>query len=149
MSAPLAWGGPANSIVVTNIGETEVTVPTPDGRTATKRVVVEKAPPGAVVVYTTTFRNQGAKNAADIAITNPIPEHTTLVAGSTFGDNTVVTYSIDGGKSFATAEKLQVRGADGVTRPATPADYTHVHWIYQGALSPNQTGTVGFRVTVN
>jgi uncharacterized repeat protein (TIGR01451 family) len=140
---------PANTIVVKNMGETEVSVTSPGGTVETRRVPVEKAAPGAVVIYTTTFRNQGAKAASDIAITNPIPAHTAYVRGSAFGDNTVITYSIDGGKTFAAPEKLVVKAADGAQRPALPTEYTHVHWLYKGALAPEQVGSVGFRVLVN
>lgn len=140
---------PANTIVVKNVGETEVIVTSPEGTTQTNRVPVDKAAPGAVVIYTTTFRNQGVKSASDIAITNPVPVHTAYVPGSAFGDNTVITYSIDGGKTFAAPEKLAVKTPDGGQRPALPTEYTHVHWVYKGALAPERTGSVGFRVIVN
>src|SRR5579864_5426617 len=75
-----ATAAPGGSILITNIGETDVELATPEGTRQIRRVPVEKAPPGTVVLYTTTFRNQGTKSASDIAITNPIPAHTSLVA---------------------------------------------------------------------
>jgi uncharacterized repeat protein (TIGR01451 family) len=149
LHVPTAFAAePPNPILVKNVGETEITVKTPAGTVETKRVPVEKAPPGAVVIYTTTFVNQGRKAAADIAVTNPVPVHTMYVGGSAFGDNTEITYSVDDGKTFAAPERLRIRMADGRDRPAEPADYTHVHWVYRGVLAPEKTGVVGFRVLV-
>jgi len=140
---------PPNPIVLKSIGETEIEVRTPQGTVEKQRVPVQKAPPGAEIIYTTTFANQGRKPAGNVVVTNPIPTHTTYVGGSAFGDNCTITYSVDGGKTFAAPEALRVRAADGRERPAVPAEYTHIHWVYKGELAPNKVGTAGFRVVVN
>src|SRR4030095_6658705 len=94
-----------NPILVKNVAETEVEVKNPQGVVEKKRVPMDKATRGTEVIYTTTFTNQGSKPAGNIAITNPVPANTTFVGGSTFGENTDVTFSIDGGKTYATADK--------------------------------------------
>ena len=150
-SAPAAGTSAAqqNPIVLKSIAESEITVKNAQGEPEKKRVPLVKALPGAEVIYTTTFTNQGNKPAGDIVVTDPIPANTTYVEGSAYGDKSVVTFSIDGGKSYAAPDKLIVKTADGHERPARPSDYTHIHWVYQGTLAPGQTGTVGFRVVVN
>jgi uncharacterized repeat protein (TIGR01451 family) len=144
--------GPAlaqsNPILLKNVAETEVEVRNAQGVVEKKRVPVDKAIPGTEVIYTTTFTNNGAKPAGNIVITNPLPANTTYVAGSAFGDNTDVTFSIDSGKTYLPADKLRVRTADGRERAAVPADYTHIRWTYRGELAPAKTGTAGFRAVI-
>src|SRR5689334_14561941 len=88
-----------------NIAEIEQEVKTPEGKVEKKRVVAQKAIPGTEVIYTSTFRNTGKKPAGNIAVVNPVPANTTLVGGSTFGENTDITFSADGGKNWAAADK--------------------------------------------
>jgi uncharacterized repeat protein (TIGR01451 family) len=144
--------GPAlaqsNPILLKNVAETEVEVRNSQGVVEKKRVPVDKAIPGTEVIYTTTFTNNGAKPAGNIVITNPVPANTTYVAGSAFGDNTDVTFSIDSGKTYLPADKLRVRTADGRERAAVPANYTHIRWTYRGELAPARTGTASFRAVI-
>ena len=137
-----------NPVLVKNVAETEVEVKNPQGVVEKKRMPLDKATPGTEVIYTTTFTNQGSKPAGNIAITNPVPANTTFVGGSTFGENTDVTFSIDGGKTYATADKLRVKTPRGRERPAVPTDYTHIRWAYRGDLAPATTGTAGFRAVI-
>ena len=137
-----------NPILVKNVAETEVEKKNAQGVVEKVRVPLDKAPPGTEVIYTTTFTNTGSKPANNIAITNPVPQNTTLVGTSAFGDNTDVTYSIDGGKTYAAADKLRVKTPEGRERPALPTDYTHIRWTYRGDLAPGKTGTAGFRAVI-
>lgn len=141
--------GSAGDIEFRNIAEIEQEVKTPEGRIEKKRVPAQKAIPGTEVIYTSTFRNISKRPAGNIAIVNPVPANTTLVAGSAAGDNTAITFSADGGKTWATADKVRVTGADGKARPAGISEFTHIRWTYRGELAPGKQGSVGFRVTVN
>ena len=139
----------AGTIQLRNVAEKEVTETDAGGKAVAHRVPAAKAVPGEEVIYTSTFRNIGARPAGDIVVSNPIPPHTTYVGGSAFGDNTAIAFSTDGGKSWAPADKLKVRAADGKERPAAVTDITHVRWTYRGELPPARESSVGFRVTVN
>lgn len=139
----------ASKIELRNIAEVEKAVKTADGKTETRRVPAEKAAPGAEVIYTSTYRNNGGKAAGNIVIVNPIPANTTLVGGSAAGDNTEITFSADGGKAWAPADQVRVRGKDGKERPAGLSEFTHVRWVHRGDLAPGKQGAVSFRVTVN
>ena len=136
-----------NPILVKSVVETDIEVKTAQG-TEKKRVPVEKAAPGAEVIYTTTFTNQGSKPAGDVAVTNPIPANTSYVAGSASGDSTVITYSVDGGKTYAAADRLTVKTPEGRERSALPSDYTHIRWTWQGQLASGKTGTAVFRAVI-
>ena len=135
-------------IVVQTIAETEKEVVGTAGRKEKKREPVTLAIPGSTVIYTTRFTNKGAKPAGNIVIDNPIPNDTTFVAGSAFGANAVVTYSVDGGKKYDVPSKLRVRTPDGKTRAAKPDDYTHIRWTYKGELAAGKSSDVGFRVVI-
>jgi len=137
-----------NPILVKSIAETEVDVKNAQGGIEKKRVPLTKAAPGDEVIYTTTFTNQGAKPAGNVVITNPVPANTSYVGGSAFGDNTEITYSADGGKTYGKPDKLTVKTSEGRERPAIPGEYTHIRWVYKGELAPAKTGTAGFRVVV-
>ncbi|HSV47413.1 MAG TPA: hypothetical protein VLJ58_16605 [Ramlibacter sp.] len=140
---------PGGNIEFKNVAEVETEVKGPDGKFEKKRGPVEKVVPGMVVAYTSTFKNIGTRPAGNIAINNPVPANTTLVPGSTYGDNTEITYSADGGKTWATAARVMVRSADGKDRPAGISEFTHVRWTLRGELAPGKQAEVGFRVVVN
>lgn len=138
----------SNPIVLKNIAEIEVEAKNAEGIVEKKRVPLIKAVPGNEVIYTTTFSNQGTKPAGNVIITNPVPANTAYVGDSAFGDNTAIMFSVDGGLTYGTPDKLTVKTADGRERPALPGDYTHIRWVYRGDLTPGNTGRAGFRVVV-
>lgn len=135
-------------ILVQSLAEVEREVADAAGRKVKKREAVKVAVPGTTVIYTTRFTNQGAKPAGNVVIDNPIPKDTTFVAGSAFGANTAITYSVNGGKAYDVPARLRVATADGKGRAAEPADYTHIRWRYTRDLAPGQSGEVGFRVVI-
>ena len=137
----------AGNIEVKNVAEVETEVKDAKGKVTIKRAPAAKVVPGSEVIYTTTFKNLGSKAAGNIVINNPLPLNTTLTAGSVFGANTNITYSLDG-KVFATPDKLKVKDKDGKEIPATAADYTHIRWSLQGELAAGKTGEVGFRSVI-
>ena len=138
----------AGSIELKNIAEIEIETKDAQGKVERKRAPVAKAVPGTEVFYTTTFKNIGTRPAANIIINNPVPANTTLVAGSVYGDNTDISYSVDG-KTFATPDKLKVKGKDGKEVAATATDYTAIRWTYKGELPPSKAEVAGFRAVIN
>ena len=137
------------NILFKNVAEVEVEVKGPDGKVSKRRQPVATAIPGTEVIYTSTFRNTGTKPAGKIVVNNPIPKNTTLVPGSAFGESTDITYSADGGKTFASPARVTVKGADGKERPAGVSEFTNILWTYRGELAPGKEGVVGFRVVIN
>lgn len=148
--AAFAQQSPAKgAIQLRNVAEVETTTNGPDGKPRMTRAPATKAAPGTEVIYTTAFKNVGNKPAAGVVINNQVPANTTLVGGSAYGDNTDVTFSADGGKTYGAADKVKVRGADGKERPAGLTEFTHIRWTYRGELAAGKESKVGFRVTVN
>jgi uncharacterized repeat protein (TIGR01451 family) len=144
-----AWAKPRIEI---SISQAREVVEVKDGARTVTVVPTQTASPGDVIQYTLTYRNTGDELARDAAIDDAIPKGTTFVAGSATGEGAQIVFSIDGGKSFAPAERLyvEVRLPSGELekRPAPPGEYTHVRWIIK-QVAPGATGSVTFRVRVS
>ena len=127
--------------------EVEVKTKGDGGAEQTKRIPAAKVPPGVPVIYTLSATNTAREPAGDVAITDPIPAHMKYVDGSATREGAVLTFSVDGGKTFAAAEKLKVT-AGGASRPAGPDDFTHVRWLLSKPLAPGESRAVEFRARV-
>jgi uncharacterized repeat protein (TIGR01451 family) len=139
-------GSPAVAIEIT--AEVEVKVKTADGREEVKRAPAAKVTPGTTVIYTLNAKNTGKDPAADVVMTDPIPDQMEYVDGSESAEHARVTFSVDGGKSFAAKEALKVKGEDGQMRAALPSDFTHIRWQLEKPLAPGEARAVSFRAKV-
>jgi uncharacterized repeat protein (TIGR01451 family) len=113
----------------------------PSGKTSTVLEPPKVVTPGDKLVFELSYRNGGAKPAADFVVTNPIPDAVSF-AGSE-GGNAIV--SIDGGKSWGLLQALKVRQPDGTFRAALPSDVTHVQWRFSKPINAGESGKLSFR----
>lgn len=147
-----AWIARAQTVEVVSKAEREVEV-LEKGVKVKKVGPVERIVPGDEVVYTLTYTNKTGKPTTDVAITNPVPKHTRYKDGSAAGDNAVITFSVDNGKTFATPDKLVVtikdKSGKDIQRPATAQDYTHIRWVIKQQVAPGQSGSVRFRAVIS
>ena len=139
--------GGGGSIEIRTVAEVEVKADADLGAQV-KREPAKKVAPGGAVIYTISAANKGQKPAGDVVVTDPIPEHMDYIEGSAVGAGARITFSVDGGKTFAAKEKLQVRGKDGATRAALASDYTHIRWQFEKPLAPGESRSVEFRARV-
>lgn len=118
-----------------------------DGQVKRRLVTTDQVIPGDELRYTIEFANDGraAIDARSIVITNPLPEDTVYIDGTAFGSGTVVEYSVDNGETFAPAAALTVE-RDGVSVPASAADYTTIRWTFEPVLEPGENSNVSFNV---
>lgn len=101
-----------------------------------ERLVAELPPDGAAAqLVTLRFRHEGAEPAASLRIVHPVPAGTRFVPGSATGPGAVLSYSIDGGQTFAAPGELP-----------DPAEVTHIRWDLPGEHPPGLAGLVSFRV---
>src|SRR5438105_6697065 len=154
VAALVAASAPAYAkprIVVAIHQAKEVVENTSAGR-KTRMVPTKSASPGDALEYELLYSNQGNESAINAVIEDPIPRGTTFIANSATGDNTEITFSNDGGKTFAQAVKLtyEIRLPNGSVerRVATPAEYTHIRWTLKQVPAGGR-GKVSFRVHVN
>ncbi|MBC7756332.1 MAG: DUF11 domain-containing protein [Bdellovibrio sp.] len=147
LASTISFSAYAAGVEFSNKAEVDVTT-IKDGKKETKRVAAKKVAPDGEVIYTTTFKNTIDKPISNIMITNPVPANMLYSADSATGANTVITYSVDGGKTYDAPEKLTVAGKDGKRRPAQAADFTDIRWIYKGDLATGKSSDVGFKAKV-
>jgi uncharacterized repeat protein (TIGR01451 family) len=118
------------------------------GRQTSKLAPADTVVPGDLVLYTLEVRNTGTTTVPAPSVTNPVPAHMQYLADSAVGPGTVVTYSVDGGRTFGSPEELVMIGSDGQPRRATAADYTHIRWKLRNSLKSNSVAFVRFRAQV-
>ena len=104
--------------------------------------------PGEEVLFTVTYTNVGDEAAEDVVITNPVPEHMSYVNNSATGDNSSVTFSVDGGDTFSAPQDLLITDALGAERPAAARDYSHIRWVVDSDVNAGGSGTVQFAAVV-
>ena len=136
------------NIELKTVAEVEVEEFNEEGMKVIKRVPAGKVLPGTEVIYTIFSTNTGKVPAEKMIITNPIPEHTVYKEGSAVGEGTVITSSVDKGKTYDVPENLKVIRDDGKEYQAKMSDYTHIRWSFQEALPAHAEGYVSFRVTL-
>jgi uncharacterized repeat protein (TIGR01451 family) len=136
---PAGAQSPTDSIVIRAIAEME---------SGGKLKAADRVVPGDRLIYTLEVSNAGATTVPAPTVTYPIPAHMWYVANSAVGPATDVSYSIDGGRSFDSAENLQVKTANGELRPAVAADYTHIRWQLNKSLKGKSVAFLRFRTIV-
>ena len=142
----LLLAGAANADVVLEAEAlTEVTTTNEVGQEVTTLMPAGKVVPGDEVIYTITYANSGMEPAADVVITNPIPDHMVFTEVEASPSGASVSVSADGGSNYGTPRNLTVTDAKGQLRPATAADFTHVRWTFEKPLDPGAEGSVSFR----
>jgi uncharacterized repeat protein (TIGR01451 family) len=134
-------------IALTTTAEIEKEVVNDKGQKSRVLVPAGKVIPGTEVVWTVTANNSCKQPSEKVVISNPVPEHMTLVPNSAFGPGSTVTYSIDG-KSFAAAEKLTVQ-ENGASRPARAEELKHIRWELKSSLQPGASAFGRFRAVLN
>ncbi len=133
----------ANNLEVTTVVQKQFVETNESGEVEKRLVDASAVAPGETVFYTITFKNVSDDKADNVVITNPIADSLLYVDGSAFGPGTDIEFSVDGGLTFSTASGLTV--TDGSeSRPATPADFTHVRWVMKNDLAAGAQGIARF-----
>lgn len=128
------------------------------GRRVARLVPATVLQQGQEVFYTVRIHNPAAAAARDVVVVQRIPENTTYVPKSAGGPGAEITFSADGGQSFAREGQLTIaeqtvppanpggnpdRAA--MTRLATPQEYTHIRWRLRHPLAPDAVALARFR----
>ena len=140
-----SWAQSSGHIKLTSTALVEKEVVNAEGKKEIKRVKATKVVPGSEVIFVTFYENISKEKADKAVITNPVPAHMIYTDQSARGKGTLITFSIDNGKSFNIPAKLFVLDATGRKFPARPKDYTHIRWEMQHPLPPGAKGEVSFR----
>jgi uncharacterized repeat protein (TIGR01451 family) len=140
----------ASQVSVAITAEKEVTSVV-NGQNVTKKVPANDVESRNVIFYTLSYVNSGNEPATNANLDDPIPQGTTYVSGSAYGESAEILFSIDGGKSFRKPSLLsyEISLPNGKTEKhvATPEEYTHIRWVIK-SISAGSKGKVGFQVRV-
>jgi uncharacterized repeat protein (TIGR01451 family) len=112
---------------------------------------VEHVRPGEVLDWQIVSANEGTGAARQYKTVGHIPAGTTFVAGSAEGEaGSVVTYSIDGGKTFSSQPIVEEKQPDGTVKrvPAPVSMYTEVRYEWSDALAAGGKLTASYKVRV-
>lgn len=100
---------------------------------------------GQVVYYTVRIRNVSSEYARDVTVTQRIPANTVYVRDSAAGPGADVSFSVDGGQTFARALELLTTDASDKPRPVPLDEYTHIRWRLRNSLAPGAVALARFR----
>lgn len=97
---------------------------------------------GAEVFYTVRATNESNEKLRNAAIVQAVPANTRFIERSATGAGAIITYSVDGGRNFISANDLRGLIND------TPRNVrvTHIRWQFRHALAPHVTVLARFRV---
>lgn len=103
---------------------------------------------GDVLRYTIVFENRSTQDVAagSVVITNPLPEETVYLEGSATGDDTLISYSVDG-ETFGSPPALLI-GQGAQARAATASDIRVIRWTYQPMLPAGASSQVSFELLI-
>jgi uncharacterized repeat protein (TIGR01451 family) len=138
----------ADTLELRNAVFQELDVKAADGTTHKERVPAAKVVPGTEVIYVITYHNVGKQPAADVVITNPIPDELAYRPEAGPGPNAAPEVSVDSGKTWGALASLTVKGPDGKPRPAQGGDVTHVRWKLAKPIKAGEEGSVSYRAVL-
>lgn len=136
--------GPLTTAVIV---ETLLPGDQPEQASGRRFVPADRIRAGDEVHYTIRVTNPGRTPVDGVMVTKRLPFGLTYVVGSAVGPAATVQFSVDSGESFAAAADLEIVSG-GQTRPAAPADYTHVRWLLKRPLAAGATALLRFRATL-
>ena len=139
-----SWAQQKGSIELKATADKEIIVINDKGEKEKKIIKAEKVVPGDNVIYTIYCKNTSKEIAENVYVTNPIPEHMLYNVNTAFGAGTLITFSVNDGKTYDVPENITVIEEDGKERPAGPSDYTHIRWKFQKNLMPGEIGNVRY-----
>lgn len=140
-----AAAGFDSPLEVDAIAEQRLVEPGRDGIDVVRYVLAAQVRLGEHVHYTLRVRNTSSSPVERAVIVRALPSNTRYIAPSAVGPGAEVTFSADGGASFATANELRVSSYLGPPRRATADDYTHIRWSLRRPLAPGATALLRFR----
>ena len=102
---------------------------------------------GDVVYYTVRIVNPTPSYLPGVEVVQRVPANTTYLAQSAAGPAAEVTFSIDGGATFASARALTEVTPEGKSVPVPTERYTHIRWRLRHALAPGAVALARFQAT--
>ena len=146
-SQPSARADEQSEVATELVAEVRENVSTTPGREVYRYAPARLLEQGQVVYYTLRITNQTTVPLRNVAVVQPVPANTTYVADSASGPGAAVSFSVDGGKTYAPADSLMIETEGGTKQLAQASQYTHIRWQLRNPLAPGATALARFRAT--
>jgi uncharacterized repeat protein (TIGR01451 family) len=140
----LRAGRPAVKIVLSGMVERD------DAKVPVEKAALVKS--GEILDWTITSVNEGNAPANEYNAVGKIPAGTQFVAASASADgSTVITFSIDDGKSFSSKPTVDERQADGSVKkvPAPVSMYNQIRYAWSAPLNEGGKVNATYKVRLN
>ena len=141
----------AKPLVSVSITAEKEVATTDKGKTVKKMVPADRIEAGDIIFYKINYVNSGDEPATDAVLNDPIPQGTSYLPGTAYGEGAEITFSIDSGKSFKKPSLLtyEIKHKDGTVekKAASSEEYTNIRWLIS-RIPAGSRGTVGFQVRV-
>lgn len=126
-----------------------IETPNEDGTVKVEFVKADRVTPGENLYYKLAYDNPTNDEITDVKLVMNVPPEVTYAenSASVEGRNIEVSFSTDGGKTFAPRGELLV-SLEGQPRRAVSEDITSIRWTFLDPILPNTEGTVGFQAIV-
>lgn len=148
LTSTTVWAQPKIDVALK--AETEVKKMV-DGKEVVTRSPAKESSSGQTIFYTLTCSNNGTTPASRVKVIDPVPSATQYLPGTAYGENSEITFSIDGGKNYKKPALLsyKIKRDDGSMedRLASPEEYTHIQWEISRIDAGSQV-SVGFQAVV-
>lgn len=125
-----------------------------EGKTTVKRYAPAdvKVIPGDKLVFVNSYKNTGNEPVSGFVVNNPVHAAVEFISV----DEDWADLSVDGGTNFGDLSEYSVAYVDPadetgnrqLTRPATPADVTHIRWKFKEPIAAGASGELTFRGVV-
>ena len=146
--AAMCAAAPASALTAKQTVLKEVTKTNEDGQVVTTRIAADEVLPGQTVVYILTYTNDKSEVASGIVLTMPVPGELDYVEGSANIPETELTFSADGGSTFAQRDAVLTRDEDGKFVTAKAEDITHVRWKVLTSVAPGTSGELAYKAVL-
>jgi len=140
-----AFATPVFALTAQQTVQKEVVVKNADGSEQVRYEDASLVTPGERIVYTLNFNNDQVEPASNLVLTMPIPGEITYLEGTAENDQSVVTYSADGGQTFTTRDSVMVADGFGSQRAASTEELTHIRWNIAGPIAPGESGALVYK----
>ncbi|MEO1028571.1 MAG: hypothetical protein AAFX02_05880 [Pseudomonadota bacterium] len=135
---------PASAITAVQTVERMVTETLEDGSVKVSYVEADRIQPGEEVIYRLSYENNLETAAGNVALVMPVPQEVRYIEGSAVEPGTAVSFSVDGGETFAAMNELSVETA-GRIRSAAASDVTHIRWTFEQEIAAGAKGDILFK----
>ena len=140
----LALASPVSALTASQSIQKEVITTQADGTETVSYESADTVVPGERVVYTVNFENNRDEAETNLVLTMPVPAEVNYVEGSASEAAGQLTFSADGGASFAGRNALKVENVSGDRVDASAKDITHIRWLIAGPVNPGESGAISF-----